>query len=57
MSKKVVKSISVDPVFYSKIEELAKKHRLANSVIIEEALRECILDERSSILDNILGRK
>jgi hypothetical protein len=57
MSKKVVKSISADPVFYAEIEKLAKRNRLATSVIIEEALKEVILGQKSSILDNVLGRK
>lgn len=57
MAKKVVKSISADPIFYAKVEELAKKHRLPTSIVIEEALKEVIDGEKSSILDHILGRK
>ena len=56
MSKKIVKSISVDPTFYTKVEKLATDNRVPVSVIVEEALKQAIEGINSLVLENILKR-
>lgn len=56
MSKKVVKSISTDPIFYSELETISKENRITVSALIDEALKQVFKGEKSVIIANILSR-